>query len=938
MCSRIDCGKLFQLIYDCDSSVDYPMKNPRFTPFAIACLTIVGLMFAMAADDNEQSPEYRVDLHPVNERYAEDSEETPDFQRHVAPLLGRLGCNARACHGSFQGQGGFQLSLFGYDFDHDYQSLLEEDTGRVDIDSPDDSLIIAKPTDADMHEGGLRYDLGSWEHRLLQRWIQTGAKPQNGQTLERLELIPDSLRMTKPDTPVQIQAIAHWNDGTAEDVTPLTRFESNNPQIASVTEDGVITTNKTPGDTHVVAFYDSAVAPLPVLHPYDSAASLAKSKTPTPTRIDKLVVAKLDELNIRQSKLSDDATFLRRVTLDMTGTLPSPQAIESFLADKSKDKRARKIEQLLDTPAFAAWWTTFFCDLTGNNEKQLQNAGYAPPRMSKQWYDWIYERVNENMPYDELAAGIILGRSRETDESYTEFCERMKESYHSDTSFGADDSMPYYWMRREFQDVDARTISFAHAFMGIRIQCAQCHKHPFDQWTMGDFQEFSRFFSGVSVTRGRNVAKEDRPELATIMKNLGMQVKGKPVGKLVRELGTHLKNGETVPFPELKTHKPKPLRKQGEKLSREDRKKRFKEGRLLGGETIDLSKMADARQPVMDWLREEEHPYFAKALVNRVWAKYFGIGIVEPADDLNLANPPSNAPLLDYLTKSFIESGYDLKQLHREIANSRTYQLSWEPNKSNADDTRNFSHAVPRRLPAEVIYDGIAQAAAKDKDNDQFLTNIEGRAIAIPGTEARRRPRQRQKQNKKVDPTFALSVFGKSERKTSCDCERSSDPTLIQTVYLKNDRDMHQLLRSNDGWIGEVNKSFASVPLTPRQTNRLKNAEKRLKELRQERRVLLKKGDEEGAQQVFYRIRGLSQRLAPAQDRLRAENTEAADQKPLSPEQIVTQAYLRTLSRHPDEQELARCIEHLKSDDDMFSRTADLLWALVNTKEFIVNH
>ncbi len=916
------------------------MRNSRVAPclFVIATVAVVSVLAMKAIGNKTIQPEYRSDLQSATVRYSKDTDEVPDFQRHVAPLLGRLGCNARACHGSFQGQGGFQLSLFGYDFDHDYASLLEDATGRIDVESPDDSLIIAKPTDADMHEGGLRYELGSWEHRLLKRWIESGANPNGEQKLERLELIPDSLELTSPDTPVQLQAIAHWSDGTAEDVTPLTRFESNNPQIADVTETGVITTNNTPGDTHVVAYYDSAVEPVPVLHPYNPATSVARSKAPAPTEIDKLVVAKLDRLNIRQSELSDDATFLRRVTLDITGTLPSPKAVKEFLSDESNDKRARKIDELLDTPAYAAWWTTFFCDLTGNNETQLKNAGYGPAKLSQQWYDWIYERVENNTPYDELAAGIILGRSREEGESYVEFCNRMKDSYHNDAAFGADDSMPYYWMRREFQDVDARTISFAHAFMGIRIQCAQCHKHPFDQWTQNDFQEFSRFFSGVSITRARNVAREDRMQLMKIMKDLGIQ-KDTPNGQLIRELTKHLKNDKTVPFPELKTHPPKPLKKQGEKLSRKDRKKTFTQGTLLGDETVDISEYADARQPVMDWLRSPENPYFAKALVNRVWAKYFGVGIVEPADDLNQANPPSNAPLLDHLTQSFIESGYDFKQLHREIVNSRTYQLSWETNDSNIADARNFSHALPRRLPAEVIYDAIAQSASNDTDNDAFLTSINGRAIAIPGTESRRRGKQARnaKNGKKQDPTFALSVFGKSERKTSCDCERSSDPTLIQTVYLKNDRDMHQVLRRKDGWIADVNNSYSDAPLNPQQKKRLIAAERRLAKLQKNKRQFTRNGDEDGVNRTTRGINTLKQRIEPFQARKNAPR-KPNRKSPLSAEEIVSQAYIRTLSRYPDESELERCVEHLESGDDQFELTGDLLWALVNTKEFIVNH
>ena len=905
---------------------------------AIAAFLMVG--FLATVPSSGEPYRYRTNLENVTARFATPPDETPDFQKHVAPLLSRLGCNARACHGSFQGQGGFRLSLFGYDFAADHAALLDDMTGRVDLDAPDDSLIIAKPTDAENHEGGLRYEIGSWEHNLIRRWIADGAQLAELHQLESLEVIPNSLEMSDADKAIQMQVIAHWADGSEEDVTPLTRFESNNPQIADVTEGGVISTKTTPGDTHVVAYYDSAIVPVPVIHPYEG--RLDYSDIESPTEIDQLVLAKLRRLNILPSEVCDDATYLRRVTLDITGTLPTPAAVKSFIDDTSPDKRSRVVDSLLETPAYAAWWTTFFCDLTGNNERQLQGVGYTPAIMTQQWYDWIFDRIQANVPYDELAAGIILGKSRADDESYTEYCQRMTSSFQrsrDQTVIGADDSMPYYWMRREFQDADARAISFAHSFMGVRIQCAQCHKHPFDQWTQDDFQEFSRFFSGTSVARVRNVDRKEIPELRKILQNLGVQPGGQlKGGKLLRELTKHLLKGETVPFPELKTHAAKPIKKQGEKLSRADRMRRYRNGKLLGSDPIDLTQYDDVRQPVMDWLRSADNPYFARALVNRVWARYFGIGIVEPADDLNLANPPSNAPLLEFLAQSFIERGYDLKQLHRQIAQSATYQRSWQPNESNADDHRNFSHAQPRRLPAEVIYDAVAQAAANNKDNAKYLTNIANRAIAIPGTQSRRN-KYRQKarmMNGQPDPTFALSVFGKSERKASCDCERSADPTLIQTVYLKNDRDMHQLLRRKDGWIGQVNKQLAVKPLSKNEASKLAIFERRYQMLELAYFRAVATGDEDTAKSHEDRLDFLDERMAPYRSRRDARIQQSTIN--IDSESIVNDAYLRTLSRYPNQQELDRCVKHLESDDELFDRTGDLLWALVNTKEFIVNH
>lgn len=924
------------------------MCNPLIAVLAIGCCCFSSVIYA----SNEgaisgSSPAKTTHSHNRNSvvnRFANsDSDETPDFQRHVAPLLGRLGCNGRACHGSFQGQGGFQLSLFGYDFEADHAALIEQEAGRVNLNRPEDSLILSKPTDEDNHEGGLRYEVDSWQYNLLKNWIENGAKTsEQVQTLKRLVVEPSELQLVEPTKTIELKAFAHWDDGSIEDVTPLCRFRSNDETIASISETGSVSTDTVPGDTHVVVFYDRAVVPVPVIHPIKSESTAVTLETPT--RIDELVAQKWRKLGLLPSELADDAMFLRRVSIDITGTLPTPSEIREFLADENPAKRQLKVDQLLESPAYVAWWTTFFCDMTENNTTQLRNISYNNNAASEQWYDWIHRRVRENVPYDEMISGIVTGFSRMPEESYTDYCARMSEMSKADGTFADSETMPYYWMRREFQDRDARAISFAHAFLGLRIQCAQCHKHPFDQWSQDDFKEFSKFFSGVSAQNyngGRN--PQDRKEYAEILAKLGIDPKANNNGEIRKKLTQAIRKGEVTPFGFLDIHEPRPTREElrayQEKIrvARKQKKKvQFKKPRithatLLSGEKIDLTKFDDTRQPVMDWMRQADNPFFAKALVNRVWSRYFGVGIVDPADDLNLANPPSNAALLDYLAEEFIAQGYDLKWLHREIANSRAYQLSWVPNETNVNDRKNFSRALPRRLPAEVLFDAVASAASNSKTNRDYRESIDDRAISIPGTVTNNYGRKKSG----ADTAFALKVFGRSERASSCDCDRSDETSLIQTVYMQNDRDIHTMLTRKDSWINQMAVRHQAQDISDADRRQLKSLNRRLADQKKILAAQKERGNDQQVRRIGNQIASLTRKIRPLQERV--DQAEIQTEK-MDIREVVTEAYLRTLSRFPSEDELARCESHIREDKNLINGVTGVLWALVNTKEFIVNH
>ena len=890
----------------------------KFFMSMVAAASVLSLLMTVQAEDIKL---------PVTTRFADAGvEEVPSFQKHVMPLFGRLGCNGRACHGSFQGRGGFRLSLFGYDFKFDHDALLDEESPRVDIESPLESLIIVKPTDADNHEGGQRYKKDSWEYHLIRRWLEGGAKFDESkiQKLAGLDIQPSELQFTDADQTVQLCVVAVWEDGQREDVTPLCRFSTNDETLATIDNNGLVTSGKT-GDTHIVISYDKAVVPVPVIRPVSDLVADKYPQVETPTKVDELVVNKLRKLGIVPSEICTDAEFLRRIHLDLTGTLPTTAEVEAFLSSDDPGKRAKKVDELLDTPAYAAWWTTKLCDYTGNNDQNLNNISPVRNRPAQDWYDWIYKRVDENLPYDQLAAGIITAKSMQPGQTYTEYCKEMSDLYrgNSDKTYADLPGMAHYWSRRDFQQsMEARAIGFAYSFMGLRIQCAQCHKHPFDQWSKDDFHQFKNFFARIIPAR-RNAPREYRDEYNAMIKDLGL--KGKPNNELRKMIPELLKEGKTIPFGALE------ISNQLQKTRQPDAEYPvYKFAKLLGGDRVDVLQVDDPRTVLMDWLRSPDNPFFAKAFVNRVWASYFNVGIVNPPDDMNLANPPSNKPLLDYLSKGFIEHKFDMKWVHRTIANSATYQRSWKPNETNKLDERNFSRAVPRRLPAEVAYDAIQQATASDEVAAQFCSNVSDRAISIAAASSRPRGNDNR--------SFALSVFGRSTRETNCDCDRSSEASLLQTVFLQNDRSILESIGSRRGWLDQVSAKL-SPPANPKDAQakrKLASLRKQVASYDSRLRKLRKSGNTKAIEQNEKRLVQLRKQVSALTQSIKADEPKKVDDAKVG--KYVIDAYLRTLSRYPSEQELDRSVAYVQDGSDPVEGVRDVLWALLNTKEFIVNH
>jgi hypothetical protein len=524
----------------------------------------------------------------------------------------------------------------------------------------------------------------------------------------------------------------------------------------------------------------------------------------------------------------------------------------------------------------------------------------------------------------------------------------MSKYYRKDATdkFAEHDSMPFYWARRNNRTAEDRALSFSYSFLGVRLQCAQCHKHPFDQWSKQDFEHFTAFFTGVQY----GFRNEDKEERNKMLEALGIDTK-KPNGDQQKELAKMAAEGKPIPLQEVYVRAPKQAnpnrdKDKGKGKAKDNGGNRVITPKVLGGEEVASQDYNDLRAALMEWMRSEENPYFAKAIVNRVWANYFNVGIIEPADDQNLANPPSNEALLSYLTQEFIAHKYDLKWLHRTIANSRTYQLSWKPNATNRLDTRNFSRSVPRRLPAEVAYDALRQATAGKAETEKLLATCGDRAIG---------PTSGYQNQGGKNGGYAMLTFGKPARATNCDCERSMEPSLLQTLFLRNDGEMLTMVERGGGWVKEAaNVKNKSDNDDRRKPGRNRESEQMAQALEKAKKQIAKldKDKEENAgelEKLNQRKERLEKQIAIAK-KAEAEaeakaKAEAAKETKVSPEVIaergkdlVREAYLRTVSRAPTDDEMTKSLAYLGESNTLEAGLRDLVWALLNTKEFIVNH
>jgi hypothetical protein len=615
------------------------------------------------------------------------------FRLDVMPVFMKAGCNTGSCHGAARGKDGFRISLFGFDPAGDHHRITREMSGRrINLAVPAESTLMEKAVGAVPHTGGKRFEPKSEPYQTLTRWIEAGVPNDDVSKLPKVvavELYPKNGVLDGKAAAQQMTVRAKYSDGSDRDVTKLSVFLTNNESSAAINESGLVTAGDR-GEAFVMARFETytvgsqmIVLPKGLKFEYPGEAG--------GNYVDALVAAKLKKLRIAPSGVCSDEVFLRRVFLDVVGLPPTVAEYDRFMASTEPDKRAKLIDELLGRKEFSEIWVNKWAELlqvhTDPNKNISQKAMFL-------YYNWLVEKLSKNMPMDEMVQELLGANGGTFKNPATNF-------YQITT------------------DTLAMNENVAQVFMGMRIQCAQCHNHPFDRWTQNDYYGFAAFFSQI----GRKTGEDYRE---TIVFNSGGGEVAHPVG------------GAAM--------KPK----------------------FLGGDTPDVAGK-DRRVVLAKWLASSQNPWFATSFANRVWAHFLGAGIVEPVDDFRVSNPASNPELLEELGKRFTASKYDLKQLVRDICNSRTYQRTTQRNESNASDERNFAHATVRRIKAENLLDAIS-AVTETKDKFQGLP-LGARAVQIADGGS---------------TTYFLTTFGRATRETVCSCEVKMEPTLSQALHLLN--------------------------------------------------------------------------------------------------------------------------------------------------------
>ncbi len=701
-----------------------------------------------------------------------------NFKNQVVPIFTKLGCNSGGCHGKASGQNGFKLSLLGFYPEDDFEFLVKEGRGRrLFPSSPGDSLLLLKAVGRSPHGGGKRMDVDSHEYRLIYRWIEQGMPRGRASdpVVVGIKCFPVS-RVMGRGSDQQITTLATYSDGTVEDVTRMALYEANDTEMAEATVTGLIKTLDLAGEVAIMARYQGQVSTYRATIPLGADVSGLPAEK---NLIDTAVFGKLKLLGIPASPVADDATFLRRVYVDVTGALPKAEEAASFLADSDPSKRDKVIDRLLDSPEYADYFTNKWNMVLRNKKRGTDDTGstYA-------FYRWIWNSLYANKPYDEFVREIIAASGQWTE------------------------SPGVVWYR-EVDQVNEQVEDTAQLFLGLRIQCARCHHHPFEKWSQNDYYGFSAFFSRVTkktitVPGFLRTARDRR-----IVHNPGAASAKNP------------RSGETL----------KPTG--------------------LGSPALVIPADHDPRQYLADWMARKDNPFFAHALVNRYWKHFFDRGIVEPEDDMRATNPPSNPKLLNGLAEHFIASKFDLKGLVRMICRSNTYQLSSLPNDHNLKDKQNFSRYYPKRLTAEVLYDAFHQVTASTQAYSGLPTGT--RAVQLP------------------DPSkgpYFLKVFGQPQADTACECERSQEANLAQSLHLLNSSEVQNKIAAASGRASKL-----------------------------------------------------------------AADKERSDQDKLN------ELYRWVYSRQPDSVELKIATAHLaKNEKNPKVAWEDIIWALINTKEFLFNH
>ena len=632
---------------------------------------------------------------------ANAADRTVSFVNDVMPVLTKAGCNAGVCHAKAGGgQKGFQLSLLGFEPAEDFEHIVLESRGRrLSFGNPDQSLLLLKASGQLPHGGGLRLPKSSPGYVVIRDWIRQGV-PMDvaiSPKLLAMEIEPKKGSLPSQSTQ-QLKALARYSDGSVRDVTNMALFESNDKAMADVSESGLVKVFDLPGKVSVMVRYQGRVAVFNAAVPLGAPVG---TLPPVKNFVDTAVFANLKELGIPPSPVCDDSTFLRRVTLDIAGRLPTDEEAKAFLADKGDDKRDRWIDELLRSPDyadfFAGKWTAVLKNRRDDASDIVSNFAF---------HAWVRDSLLANKPYDQFVRELLAATGTIIENPPVAWYKRVKEP------------------KDQIEDV-------AQLFLGVRMQCAQCHHHPFERWSQDDYYSLAAFFAQVgrkpSATRGEDLIFHKRGMAAAT--NIKTKVALKPAA--------------------------------------------------FGDPISAITPDEDPRLKLADWMKSPKNPFFAKVLVNRYWKHFFQRGLIEPEDDIRDSNPPSNPELLAALEKHFVESKYDLKELVRAITRSSTYQLSAIPNKHNLSDRQNYSRYYPRRLSAEVMLDSIDQLAGTQTDFANLPPGT--RAVALPDNSYNR-------------SSPFLRVFGRPEGASVCECERVQSSNLAQSLHMINAADIRAKL------------------------------------------------------------------------------------------------------------------------------------------------
>lgn len=649
------------------------------------------------------------------------------FRNHVQSVLSKAGCNSGACHGALAGKGGLKLSLRGYDTPTDYHTLTRQARGRrVELADPGRSLLLAKPSGTLPHKGGLRFDIDSFEYRVIAEWISAGAPaPSDGDPqLDRIEVVPE-LATLQPGDRQQLVVRAHYSDGRAEDVTRWAKYTSSNEAVASVEENGELTVTGY-GEGAITAWFASNIVIARVTAPYaNNVDSKVFDELPKRNFIDELVTKQLRRLNLPPSPPASDAAFIRRAYIDTIGMLPPADEVRAFLADTSDDKRDKLIESLLSRSEFVDYWTYKWSDILLLNGRRLR------PQAVKAYYEWVRGHVEQNTPWDAFVREVVTAQGSSFENGATNF----------------------YALH---QDPETMSENVSQAFLGLSIGCAKCHNHPLEKWTNDQYYAMANMFSRVRA------------------KGWGGDFRN---GDGQRTLFVVDKGELTQPL----TGKPQPPTP-------------------LDGEALPFDSTDDRRVHLAAWLTAPDNPYFSRSIANRVWANFFGVGLVEEVDDMRDSNPASNEELLAAAANFVVESKFDLKQLMRAILQSHAYQRSSMPLEENKDEQRFYSRYYPRRLMAEVMLDAISQVSDVPTDFTE---------IGFPGADKQKTDfypkgtRALQLYDSAVASYF-LQTFGRNDRAITCECERSDEPSMVQVLHISNGDTLNDKLKAEDGRVAKL--------------------------------------------------------------------------------------------------------------------------------------